>query len=757
MGVIRSTIQVSDSMTPALRSMINATNIMISNFEELQRVSGTSIDVRNITAARNEMVNAEMALQGITEDVVEMGNGINRASSQQGIFNKAVNMGNNQMNQMLGTIKRVVSAYIGVQSASKFAALSDDYVSMKARTELINDGLRTQADLQNQVFAAAHRARAEYQAFTQTTSKLGLLAEDAFKNNDELIYFAETMQKAFKVSGASTSESSNGMYQLTQAMASGRLQGDEFRSIIENAPMLAKAIEKYMHDAGFEGTLKDWSSQSLLTADVIKSSLFSAADDINAKYATMPNTFGGVFNQIKGIAITSFAGAFTGVNDVLNDVISNDFYTGLMEKFNGVSLRVMSFVSQIKQLAVMAGPGISQIASYFTPVMDKIFSVNGLLGTLFNTATRLARNQGVQQYFATMAKWAQMAVSAVTGVINMIGNMANRFSALLPVLGSAMVSFALFKTLIAVVLPLAQGVGVAISLMKGNYLGLTGSLQAATAAQLGLNTALMANPYVLTATAVMTVVAAVYSLVKGIQAVGAAASLVSDISVGGYTQAEREFAERNNLSNSGGKAISDSNKNAAKLITEERASIKKNQELIKQYQDELRDPNSALNLDTNAYNDDASKYLQNSRIEEYKRSLAAIKESENNIAYIQKANASDIAAMAKSDREMQAAQRALKDINIDTNLDFGNGALSGIADDTSKIADSVDISQENLQYMRDLADRDVINRFTTAEIKVDMTNNNTITNTNDVDGLVTSLSVKLREELAATAEGSYSF
>lgn len=753
MGVIRSTIQVSDSMTPALRSMINATNIMISNFEELQRVSAVSIDVRNITAARNEMVNAEMALQGITEDVVEMGNGINRASSQQGIFNKAVNMGNNQMNQMLGTIKRVVSAYIGVQSASKFAALSDEYVSMNARMELINDGLRTQAELQNQVFAAAHRSRAEYQAFAQTTSKLGLLAGNAFKNNDELIYFAETMQKAFKVSGASTSESSNAMYQLTQAMASGRLQGDEFRSIIENAPMLAKAIEKYMHDAGFEGTLKDWSSQSLLTADVIKSSLFSAADDINAKYATMPNTFGGVFNQIKGIAITSFAGAFTGVNDVLNDVISNDFYTGLMDKFNGVSLKVMSFVSQIKQLAVMAGPGISQIASYFTPVVDKIFSVNGLLGTLFNTATRLARNQGVQQYFATMAKWAQMAVSAVTGVINMIGNMADRFSGLLPILGSAMVSFTLFKTLNSTFIPIAQGAAMAILAMKVNYTGLTTALQGAAIAQTALNAVLVPAKFLTIATAVITVVSALASLVAGIKAVSAAAGIAADISVGGYTQAEREFAERNNLSNSGGKAIYDSNTNAAKLIAEERAKIAENQEWIAAYQKQLKDPVSEMNRRINS-GADASLFTKR-----YQEKLAEIKEAENNISYIAKSNASDIAAMAKSDREMQAAQKALANVNVDTSLDTSgiSNTLGNIASDTGSIADSVDISQENLQYMRDLADRDVINRFTTAEIKVDMTNHNTITNTNDMDGLVTSLSVKLREELAATAEGSYSF
>lgn len=753
MGVIRSTIQVSDSMTPALRSMINATNIMISNFEELQRVSATSIDVRNITAARNEMVNAEMALQGITEDVVEMGNGINRASSQQGIFNKTINSGTNQMSQMLNTVKRVVSAYVGIQGVKAFGNLSDEYVSMNARMELINDGLRTQAELQNQVFAAAHRSRAEYQAFAQTTSKLGLLAGNAFKNNDELIYFAETMQKAFKVSGASTSESSNAMYQLTQAMASGRLQGDEFRSIIENAPMLAKAIEKYMHDAGFEGTLKDWSSQSLLTADVIKSSLFSAADDINAKYATMPNTFGGVFNQIKGIAITSFAGAFTGVNDVLNDVISNDFYTGLMDKFNGVSLKVMSFVSQIKQLAVMAGPGISQIASYFTPVIDKIFSVNGLLGMLFNTATRLARNQGVQQYFATMAKWAQMAVSAVTGVINMVGNMADRFSGLLPILGSAMVSFTLFKTLNSTFIPIAQGTAMAILAMKVNYTGLTTALQGAAIAQTALNAVLVPAKFLTIATAVITVVSALASLVAGIKAVSAAAGIAADISVGGYTQAEREFAERNNLSNSGGKAIYDSNTNAAKLIAEERAKIAENQEWIAAYQKQLKDPVSEMNRRINS-GADASLFTKR-----YQEKLAEIKEAENNISYIAKSNASDIAAMAKSDREMQAAQKALANVNVDTRLDTSGitNTLGNIASDTGSIADSVDISQENLQYMRDLADRDVINRFTTAEIKVDMTNHNTITNTNDMDGLVTSLSVKLRQELAAAAEGSYSF
>ena len=144
--------------------------------------------------------------------------------------------------------------------------------------------------LQDMIFQSAQRSRGDFLDQSQTVSKLGILAPNAFKDSKEIVNFSELMSKSFKIGGASQQEQSAGMYQLTQAMASGRLQGDEFRSIMENAPMLAQAISKYMGVS--VGTLREMSSEGKITADVIKNAMFYAAADINEKFDAIPKTFG---------------------------------------------------------------------------------------------------------------------------------------------------------------------------------------------------------------------------------------------------------------------------------------------------------------------------------------------------------------------------------------------------------------------------------------------------------------------------------
>ena len=123
--------------------------------------------------------------------------------------------------------------------------MGDSLMSMRARIDNINDGMQTTDELMEKVYLSSIRSRTAYVDTAAVVAKLGLNAADAFGNFDEIVGFAETMNKAFIVSGASVSEVQAGMYQLTQAMASGRLQGDEFKSISENAPMLANAIAKF--------------------------------------------------------------------------------------------------------------------------------------------------------------------------------------------------------------------------------------------------------------------------------------------------------------------------------------------------------------------------------------------------------------------------------------------------------------------------------------------------------------------------------
>lgn len=754
-GTIKTTIQVYDAMTPALRSMIRATNIMISSLERMQRSSAQSFDTRALKAARSEMVNAESSLKQIDE-------AIKRSANSQKQLNNNVKAGDSGMKSLVNSVRNLAAAYVGIRGVAAAGREADEYVSTSTRLELINDGLRTQAELQNQIFAAAHRSRAEYSSMAQTTAKLGLLAGDAFKNNSELIYFAETMQKAFKVSGASTSESANAMYQLTQAMASGRLQGDEYRSIIENAPMLAKSIENYMLAAGYEGTLKDWASESLLTAEVVKASLFAAADDINAKYETLPNTFGGVFSQIKGIAVNAMGGAFTSMNDALNEAVSGDFYAKVMEKFHGLSLGVMNIVSKIKQFAVLAGPSISQIASYFTPVIQQVFSVNGLFGTLMNTVTRLARNSGVQRFFAGIAKSAKAVVQGLEFVINTVGHMIETFSGFLPIAGEALVMFTVIKIATAALTPVVTAAFTAVGALTGKYISMTAAAISAKAAQDALNASILANPYAMVAAAVATLITLYGQLASSIQEVNRLAGAAADITVGGYTRADRDMAGRMGITKSGAKMINDLIQDSNEQVEGIRNKIAANDKWLKDYNngnlsafEAAQGHGNDIKLDV-LYQAEMGVDYRSGLKNEAERRAAENEQMKKDMEYIQINTAKDAAEMLHQEQEFKNRQAAIANYQLDPGA-FEIPVLDGIKNDTGKISKSLEVSEENLQYLRDIADRDTINRFTTAEIHVDMTNNNSITNTNDVDGIVTSLEIALEERLNAVAEGSYSF
>jgi tape measure domain-containing protein len=192
--------------------------------------------------------------------------------------------------------------------------MGDTLMSMRTRIDNINDGMQTTDELMEKVYLSSMRSRTAYVDTAAVVAKLGLNAADAFGNFDEIVGFAETMNKAFIVSGASVSEVQAGMYQLTQAMASGRLQGDEFRSISENAPMLANAIAKFTGKS--RGELKEMSRDGEITADIIKKALTFAADDIEAKFKNMPITFMQSLTRMENKAIRFFSDDLTSVSHV---------------------------------------------------------------------------------------------------------------------------------------------------------------------------------------------------------------------------------------------------------------------------------------------------------------------------------------------------------------------------------------------------------------------------------------------------------
>lgn len=287
MATVRNTLMMRDSMGSVLKNVITSMNMTISTMEKMNSASDNIDLSSDFESARKQIGLATNQLSTVDDE-------IRKASVEQDEFNKKIREGTTATNGL----KSMLISIGGALGLKKITETSDNMTLIYARLNLINDGLQTTSELQNQIFRAANDARGLYVDIASSVAKLGLLARNSFNSNAEIIAFTELFQKMAIVSGSSASETSNAMYQLNQAMASGRLQGDEYRSIIENAPMLAQAIERYLGEQGVTGTLKDMASDGLITSDVIKIAMFSVADEVNAKFAEMPMTWGQVWNGI---------------------------------------------------------------------------------------------------------------------------------------------------------------------------------------------------------------------------------------------------------------------------------------------------------------------------------------------------------------------------------------------------------------------------------------------------------------------------
>lgn len=213
-------------------------------------------------------------------------------------------------------LSKLVKTAMSLAAVKKGMDLTDTYTNTNARLGMITGSLEEQRALQKDVFAAAGRARGNYTEMANATAKLKMLVGDTFGSNQEAVGFTELLTKSLKISGASTAEQNSAFLQLTQAMTAGKLQGDEFRSIMENAPMVADAIAQYMGKSKAE--LKELSSHGAITADIIKGAMFSAADEINGKFADMPPTFADTWQKIKNAGMQALGGVFEKANTVLN-------------------------------------------------------------------------------------------------------------------------------------------------------------------------------------------------------------------------------------------------------------------------------------------------------------------------------------------------------------------------------------------------------------------------------------------------------
>jgi len=330
------------------------------------------------------------------------------ASGQSDKLNQSLNTTGTTASNTSSKIGKLVGTLVSLAAVKKGMDITDNYTNTAARLALINDGLQTQAELQNKIFNTANRSRGSYTDMAKAVAKMGMVAGDNFKNNDELIGFTEIVQKTFRLGGASGEEQSSAMLQLSQSMAAGRLQGDEFRSITENAPMILQAISKYTGKS--KGELKSLAADGKITADIIKNSMFQASTDINKQFKTLPMTFGDVWNKIKNNGVRAFNKLMNKITEALNSKESMEFIDNIIN-----ALSIMG------SLAVDAFKGIAKITDYIKnnwgtigPIIEGVAAA----WIAFKIATGLAT---VAQWLLNIAMMANPVGLVILGIALLIG------------------------------------------------------------------------------------------------------------------------------------------------------------------------------------------------------------------------------------------------------------------------------------------------------------------------------------------------
>lgn len=453
-----------------------------------------SADSSEATAAVNKVANTISS--ELPKSVAEASNKVAKEAAGIRAEIKSIVSQMNKGLQFAGAVTGIGLVANKVKDVAVAAAqTADELTSIRSRINLINDGSQTTAEIMDKIYGAANRSRGSYIDMADSVAKLNMLAKDAFSSNDEAIAFVEQLNKQFKISGASVQEASAAMYQLTQAMAAGKLQGDEFRSIMENAPLLAQSIANEM---GLSvGQLKEMSSQGLITADIIKNALLGSAEETNEKFAEIPMTFAEVGQSIQNQLIQ----AFQPVLEQISTIPQSGEFQALSEGV-GVAIRGM---------AVAAQGSIGLISAAFVGLriaISTILQTVRSFGSLFITtmprvsAAILAVVVAFTTYRAAIALCnAQTAALTVKVVAYRVAEVASAtatkvHAAAMMVLRAAMAGTATVSALLTAVL---AGV-------RGAYIAVRSGALAAAAAQRVVNLVMKANPVGLLISVLVTLV-----------------------------------------------------------------------------------------------------------------------------------------------------------------------------------------------------------------------------------------------------------
>lgn len=703
----------TDTANAELEQLRSQLNQAVQNQEDLNR----AMERMDVSAA-NE------AYLRLSSTVSNTERYIRDNTDEQGRFNHAIDEGTQGAGDLMDMIKGAVAAYASVQTIGKVMDLSDQLTSTTARLNLMNDGLQTTQDLQNMIYLSAERSRGAYQATADAVSKLGLMAGDAFSSSEEIIAFTEQLNKQFTIAGTETAGIEAAMLQLTQAMGSGVLRGEEYNSILEQAPNIIQAIADYMEVP--KGQLKDMAAEGEITAEIVKNAMFAAADETNAKFEAMPKTFSQIWTSFQNTALMAFQPVLQRLNDVANSEAFQTFINGAIEALSMVA----GIVVEIFNLIASVGTMIADNWSWLSPI------IYGVAAALLVYYGRLMLVRG-----------AELALAAVQGVV-----------------------------------AVAKGILAAATML------VTGATWAQTTAQYGLNAAMYACPIVWIIILIIALIALFYAAVAAVNKFAGTSVSATGIICGVFMVAAafigNLFVALINFvidifvvlwnfiaafANFFGNVFNDPVGAIARLFFDLVDTVLSLLQSLASAIDTIFGSNLAGAVQ--GWRDSLGGWVD-STFGQGEEIMAKLNAEDLHLDRFEYSSAWDAGYSFGEGIDESIANfdpSSLFDTNVPGAGDYADlsgyggdlGGLGGIgsgvddiAGNTGAIADSMDITEEDLKYLRDIAEQEAVNRFTTAEISVDMSGmQNNISNGMDLDGVISGLTEGVNEAIDSMAEG----
>lgn len=713
MGNIRAAIALYDGVTSPLQSMHKAMGVVLNTFEAMQQASGRAVDTAAIREAREEWAKAGTAFDAIEEN-------IRNANNEQQKFNNSIRGGSNSANGLLSTIKKIAIAAGGIAGINKVLNISDELASTKARLNLLVDDGGSVEALEQKIMASAQRSRSAYFDTASAVAKLGLNVGNAFNGDmDQVIAFMEQVNKQFVIGGATAQEQSNAMIQLTQAMAAGALRGEELNSILDGAPGIARAIEKYMGIA--EGSIKTVAQEGKVTAEVVKNAMFAMADETNAKFDSMPKTWAQIWVDMKNQALSIFAPILTKINQLGNSAKFQKVTTGLIN-------------------------GLAAVANVASSALDILIAI----------ASVFVDNWGIIQPLVLGIAAAMLLYNGYLIANNAITAISNAQKGLAAVQ--------------------AYKAAVANTTLAATEKAEAMAKASATAAQYGFNAALLACPLTWILLIIIAVIAAIYMIVAAINkltgsTISATGIICGAVAVAGAFVLNCAIGVLNaiiqalwtifvapflgivewilNVCNGGFNSFGDA---VANLIGQIIGWFLNLGKVVTTIIDAIfgTDWTSGLESLQSAVtswgkNENAITLDKNAPTIDYRATYSGAWDAGYDFG---QGIDDKIGGMFDA-----SGLDSMGAFDLSNTLDGIYGNTGDTAANTAATADALDIAEEDLAYLRDIAERDAINRFTTAEIKVEQHNENHISKDADLDGIMDAWANDFAEKLEVSEEG----